>query len=56
MEVSSPINSVPNSEIVTEDDSVEPTMEVKVVPLRRSARDKRLNFLATLCYIGLHII
>ena len=41
MEVSSPIDSVPNSEIVTEDDSVEPTMEVEVVPLRRSARDRK---------------
>ena len=33
IEVSFPIDSVPNSEIVTEDDSVEPTMEVEVVPL-----------------------
>ena len=41
MEVSSPIDSVPNSEIVTEDDSVEPTMEVEVVPLRRSARNRK---------------
>ena len=41
IEVSSPIDSVPNSEIVTEDDSVEPTMEVEVVPLRRSARDRK---------------
>ena len=31
IEVSSPIDSVPKSEIVTEDDSVEPTMEVEVV-------------------------
>ena len=41
IEVSSPIDSVPKSEIVTEDDSVEPTMEVEVVPLRRPARDKK---------------
>ena len=41
IEVSSPIDSVPISEIVTEDDSVEPTMEVEVVPLRRSARDRK---------------
>ena len=41
IEVSSPVGSVPNSEIVTEDDSVEPTMEVEVVPLRRSARDRK---------------
>ena len=41
IEVSSPIDSVPNSKIVTEDDSVEPTMEVEVVPLRRSARDRK---------------
>ena len=38
---SSPIDSVPNSEIVTEDVSVESTMEVEVVPLRRSARDRK---------------
>ena len=41
IELSSPIDSVPNSKIVTEDDSVEPTMEVEVVPLRRSARDRK---------------
>ena len=41
IEVSSPIGSVSKSEIVTEDDSVEPTMEVEVVPLRRSARDRK---------------
>ena len=41
IEVSFPNNSVPKSEIVTEDDSVEPTMEVEVVPLRRSARDRK---------------
>ena len=41
IEVSSLIDSVPNSEMVTEDDSVEPTMEVEVVPLRRSARDRK---------------
>ena len=41
IEVSSPIDSVPNSEKVTEDDSVEPTMEVEVVPPKRSARDRK---------------
>ena len=41
IEVSFPNDSVPKSEIVTEDDSVEPTMEVEVVPLRRSARDRK---------------
>ena len=41
IEVSSPIDLVSNSEIITEDDSVEPTMEVEVVPLRRSARDRK---------------
>ena len=41
IEVSSPIDSVPKSEIVTQDDSVKPTMEVEVVPLRRSARDRK---------------
>ena len=34
IEVSFPNDSVPKSEIVTEDDSVEPTMEVEVVPFR----------------------
>ena len=41
IEVSSPIDSVANLEMVTEDDSVEPTMEVEVVPLRRSTRDRK---------------
>ena len=41
MEVSSPIDSIPNSEIVTEDESVEFTMEGEVVPLRRSSRDRK---------------
>ena len=41
IEVSSPIDSVPNSEIVTEDDSVEPAMEVEVIPPRRSAKDRK---------------
>ena len=41
IDVSSPIDSVPNLEIVTEDDSVEPAMEVEVVPPRRSARDRK---------------
>ena len=41
IEVSSPIDSVANLEMVTEDDSVEPTMKVEVVPLRRSARDRK---------------
>ena len=39
IEVSFPNDSVPKSE--TEDDSVEPTMEVEVVHLRRSARDRK---------------
>ena len=39
-EVSS-IDSVPNFKIVTEDDSVEPAMEVEVIPPRRSARDRK---------------
>ena len=34
IEVSFPNDSVPKSEIITEDDSVEPAMEVEVVPLR----------------------
>ena len=51
IEVSSPIDSVENLELVSEDDSVEPTMAVEVVPLRRSARDrKQTQLLATLCY------
>ena len=41
IKVSSPIDSVLNSEIVTEDDSVEPAMEVEVIPPRRSARDRK---------------
>ena len=41
IEVSSPIDSVPNLEIVTEDDSIEPAMEVEVIPPRRSARDRK---------------
>ena len=41
IEVSSPSDSVSNLEIVTEDDSVEPAMEVEVVPPRRSARDRK---------------
>ena len=41
IEVSFPIDSVPNLEIVTEDDSVESAMEVEVIPPRRSARDRK---------------
>ena len=41
IEVSSPIDSVPNLDMVTEDDSIEPAMEVEVIPLRRSARDRK---------------
>ena len=41
IEVSFLSDSVPKSEIITEDDSVEPAMEVEVVPLRRSARDRK---------------
>ena len=41
IEVSSSIDSIPKSEIVTEDVLVGPTMEVEVVPLRRSARDRK---------------
>ena len=44
IEVSFPNDSVPKSEIAIEDDSVEPTMEVEVVPLRRSARDRKQTF------------
>ena len=40
-EVSFPDNSVPELEIVTENDSVESTMEDEVVPLRRSARSRK---------------
>ena len=41
IEVSFPNNSVPELEIVTENDSVESTMEDEVVPLRRSARNRK---------------
>ena len=41
IEVSFPSDSVSKSEIITEDNSVYPTMEVEVVPLRRSARDRK---------------
>ena len=41
IEVSFPSDSVSKSEIMTEDNSVDPTMEVGAVPLRRSARDKK---------------
>ena len=51
IEDSFPNDSVPKSEIVTEDYSVEPTMQIEVVPLRRSARDrKQTQLLATLGY------
>ena len=41
IEVSSPIDPVSNLEMVTEDDSIEPAMEVEVIPPRRSARDRK---------------
>ena len=41
IEVSFPSDSVSKSGIITEDNSVDPTMEVEVVPLRRSARDRK---------------
>ena len=42
---------------ITEDTTVNPTMDVEVVPVRRSARERKQNhFLATLGYIGLLII
>ena len=50
IEVSSPSDSVPNLEIVTEDDSVEPAMEVEVVPPRRSARDRKQTQLLEIDY------
>ena len=40
IEVSSPSDPVTNLEIVTDDNSVEPAMEVEVIPPRRSARDR----------------
>ena len=41
IEVSFPSDSVSHSGVITEDNSVDPTMEVAVVPLRRSARDRK---------------
>ena len=41
IEVSFPSDSVSQSGVITEDNSVDPTMEVEVVPLRRSARDRK---------------
>ena len=41
IEVSFPSDSVSKSEIITENNSVNPTMEVEVIPLGRSARDKK---------------
>ena len=41
IEVSYSSDSVSKSEIITEDNSVDPTMKVEVVPLRRSAGDKK---------------
>ena len=41
IEVSFPSDSVSKSEIITENNSVDPTMEVEVVPLRRSARHRK---------------
>ena len=41
IEVSFPSDSVSQSGVIAEDNSVDPTMEVEVVPLRRSARDRK---------------
>ena len=41
IEVSFPSDSVFQSGVIAEDNSVDPTMEVKVVPWRRSARDRK---------------
>ena len=57
IEVSSPSDSVAYLEIVTEDDSVEPAMEVEVIPPRRSARDRKQTKLyrnPLLCRITYH--
>ena len=43
IEVSFPSDSVSQSGVITEDNSVDPTMEVDVVPLRRSTRDRKQN-------------
>ena len=41
IEVSFPSDSVSQSKEIAEDDSVDPTMDVEVVTLRRSARDRK---------------
>ena len=41
LEVSFPSDSVSQSKEIAEDNSVDPTMDVEVVPLRRSARDRK---------------
>ena len=41
IEVSFPSDSVSQSGVIAEDNSVDPTMEAEVVPLRRSARDRK---------------
>ena len=41
IEVSFPSHSVSQSREIAEDNSVDPTMDVEVVPLRRSARDRK---------------
>ena len=41
IEISSPSDPVADLEIVTEDDSVEPAMDVEVIQPRRSARDRK---------------
>ena len=41
IEVSFPSDSVSQSRVIADDNSVDPTMEVEVVPLRRSARDRK---------------
>ena len=53
IEVSFPSDSVSQSEEIAEDNSVDPTMDVEVVPLRRLLEiESRLNFLATLGCTG----
>ena len=41
IEVSFPSDSVSQSKEIAEDDPVDPTMDVEVVPLRRSARNRK---------------
>ena len=41
IDVSFPSDSASQSRVIAEDNSVDPTMDVEVVPLRRSARDRK---------------